>query len=102
MIDDLENKRISNATVVRHHECFLDDMLKFNSYSKLKRVVATVMMFVDQVKKKVNARPPDTGLTLDLLEAAQRLILTHEQERHFQIEVKALKSGDANQIVRAY
>ncbi|PIK54008.1 hypothetical protein BSL78_09093 [Apostichopus japonicus] len=97
--DDPELKRVCNVVVERNHACFVDDLIdRCSSYSKLKRVVGTVIKFTKKVRARCRSESVCCHLTVDNLKAAETLILSHEQNRHFEAELKALTSGSEKEI----
>ncbi|PIK43503.1 hypothetical protein BSL78_19643 [Apostichopus japonicus] len=102
--DDPELKRVCNVVVERNHACFVDDLIdRCSSYSKLKRVVGTVIKFTKKVRARCRSESVCCHLTVDNLKAAETLILSHEQNRHFEAELKALtvvRRKKSNSVMR--
>lgn len=100
--DDPEVKRVCTMTLGSDHACFIDDLIvRYSSFSKLKRVVGMIIRFIRKVRKvqsKFPAKPVDCHVTVEDLKAADTLILSHEQRKYLQAELRVLKSGSENEV----
>ncbi|KAJ8018203.1 hypothetical protein HOLleu_43941 [Holothuria leucospilota] len=100
--DDPEVKRVCTMTLGSDHACFIDDLIfRYSSFSKLKRVVGMIVRFIRKVRKvqsKFPAKPVDCHVTVEDLKAADTLILSHEQRKYLQAELRVLKSGSENEV----
>ncbi|XP_033122036.1 uncharacterized protein LOC117121051, partial [Anneissia japonica] len=92
--NDPEVKKVSNVVVTKNQCCFPDRLIsRCSSFMKLRNVVGLVLKFVRRARKN-QSKSND----VDQLEAAERFIIVHEQQKHFAAELTALKNGEKKSI----
>ncbi|XP_033110055.1 uncharacterized protein LOC117111250 [Anneissia japonica] len=92
--NDPEVRKVSNVVVTKNQCCFLDGLIsRCSSFMKLRNVVGLVLKFVRRARKN-QSKSND----VDQLEAAERFIIVHEQQKHFAAELTALKNGEKKSI----
>ena len=99
--DDPETKRTVLATTIEHTH-MLDEMLThFSDWMKLKRTMGWVLYFIERLKSRISvARSPlksvkplsstNAILPIDVLRAAEKLLIKHVQHQYFSDELTRL------------
>ena len=94
-VDDTTEERECTLHTMTREKASIIPIDRYSSYTKLKRVTARVLRFVNNCRSKKDGRPTQSSpfLTTQELHAAETYWVSIAQEDYFEKEIQAIKKG---------
>lgn len=87
--EDIDSKNITSLVTLSAQTSFVNELIaKHSNFGKLQRVLAYVLRFVNRIRGKLEAK---NYLEVSELDAAEKLIILHQQGNEFQHDITELR-----------